>query len=246
MPNFYKRNHMDQLIPITGYANSYQELCNKTAEPGEFYNVLDEKPFVTYCKEDSTEIGDTLMETDVIGWYKNKAELESNERVIEGEVFITGDASPFTRWKGAYVDRIATWVEDGQEEKKIVRKFKNQAMLTRSRVQPEEGVFYAVGSEAPYKVYGVVSAWTPVGSFISYIANSMTQLVNKPTKSSPGEVAYMNGLYYIYDGTGWNEIIVEEPIESVYKHTYAKNGVRYRLREGFKFGTLEFFAPRKL
>lgn len=242
---------MEQLIPITGYANTYKELCNKIAMPGEYYNVLEEKPFVTYYKEDSVEIGDTMQTTDVIGWYLNKAELESNVRPMEGEVYITGSSAPYTRWKAQYVNYVMTFVEDGEEEKKILRKFKTLAMLTRAKVQPEEDVYYAVGHEAPYKVYGVVSSWTPVGSFISYIVDDIHQLYNKPSKSNPGEIAYMKGNYYLFKGKmadkeeGWVRIDIPEPMENIYSHVfYAKDGEQYKLREGQYGGTLEFYQPR--
>lgn len=236
---------MDQLIPITGCAESYKELCNKIAEPGEFYNVFDQAPFVTYRKTEGVEIGDTQMETDICGWFKNKAELESNVRIMEGEVYITGEIAPYTRWKAEYVDYVLTWVEDGEEEKKIIKKYKNFSWLMRSKPQPEEGIFYAVGGEVPFKVYGVVSSWEPVGSFISHVVEDMKQLQHKPEKSQPGEVAFMKGLFYFYNGKEWKQLEVHEPFESVGKHTYVKDGYKYRLREGQHFGTLEFYAPRE-
>ncbi len=236
---------MDQLIPITGYAESYEELCNKIAEHGEYYNVLNPKPFMTYYKLESVELGDTMTTTDVIGWFKNKAELESNVRIMEGEVYITGEYSPYTRWKAEYVDYVLTWVQDGEEEKKIVKKFKNVNWLTRSKLQPEEGIFYAVGGEVPYKVFGVVSSWEPVGSYISYVVKDINQLLHKPEKSNPGEIAFLNGLYYLYTGKEWKEIEIPEPFENTGKHTYIKDGKKYRLREGAQFGTLEFYAPRE-
>lgn len=246
---------MEQLIPITGYAKTYEELCQKVAEPGEFYNVLEVQPFITYCKDEGIEIGDTTQTTDVIGWYKNKAELESNVKPTEGDVYITGDYSPYTRWKAEYVNYVMTWVEDGEEEKKILRKFKNLAMLTRAKVQPEEGVYYAVGAEAPYKVYGVVSRWTPVGAFISHVVDDIKQLWHKTQKSNPGEIAYIKGNYYLFTGAlrdhgegfeGWVQIDIPEPIENVRNHVFVVNsGEHYKLREGQYPGTLEFFKPRE-
>ena len=236
---------MEPLIPITGFAKTYDELCNKVAESGEYYNVLDESPFTTYHKLDGVEIGDTLKTTDIIGWFPNKAEMESNVRPAEGEVYITGIAAPYQRWKYEYVDYVLTCIEDGEEELKIVKKYKNKTMLTRGGAVPEEGVYYAVGKEAPYAVYGVVSSWEPVGTFISWVARDIVQLKQKPIKSNPGEIAYIKGLYYLYDGSSWTQIDVPEPIENVGKHTYqVKNGDRYRLREGQYPGTLEYYQPR--
>ena len=237
---------MEQLIPITGYAETYKELCNKIAMPGEYYNVLDPKPFMTYVKLEGVEIGDTLDTTDILGWFPNKAELESNIRPSEGEVYITGEYSPYTRWKAQYVDYIMTWVEDGEEEKKIVKRYKTLAVLSRSKeAQPEEGVFYAVGKEVPFAVYGVVSSWEPVGAYLSYVAKDMKQLINKPSKSQPGEIAFLDGLYYLYDGNGWNQIDIPEPIGNVNKHVYIANDEAYKLREGQHPGTLEFYQPRE-
>lgn len=242
---------MEQLIPITGYAKSYEELCNKVAMPGEYYNVIDGSPFMTYHKLDAAEIGDTLETTDVLGWYQVKAELESNVNPNEGDVYIVGISAPYTRLKAQYVDYVMSWVEDGKEEKKIVKKYKNQAMLTRARLQPEEGIFYSVGSEAPYKVYGVVSQWEPVGVFISFVADKPEALNNIPVKNNPGEIAYVKGLYYLYTGEkkqgndGWTPIDIPEPIENIYKHVYKNKDERYKIREGVKLGTLELFSPRE-
>ena len=242
---------MNQLIPITGYAETYEELCNMIAEPGEFYNVLEQKPFLTYNKIEGVEIGDTLKTTDVIGWYKNKAELESNIRPTEGEVYITGLSAPYTRWKAEYVNYVMTWLEDGTEDKKILKKFKTPGMLTRSHEQPEEGIYYAVGHEAPYKVFGVISTWEPVGSFISYVVDDIHQVINKDERSQPGEIAYVKGMYYVYKGKkldggeGWVQIDVAEPMENVYKHVFEKNGEKYKLREGQYYGTLEYYQPRE-
>ena len=236
---------MDLLIPITGYAKSYDELCNKTAMSGEFYNVPENGLFTTYCKTGSDEIGDTLETTDVVGWYKTKADLESNIRPSEGECYITGDYPPYTRWKAAYINYKMTFIENGECDKKIVRNFKTLALLTKARLQPEEGVFYSLGKEMPFKIYGMVSAWEPVGSFITYVVKDMKQLINKPTKSQPGEVAFLNGLYYIYNGSEWERLECVEPVENVYKHTYAEGDKKFRIREGLKMGTLEFFTPKE-
>lgn len=236
---------MDQLIPIMGYAQTYEELTNKKAESGEFYNCFDVVPFQTYCQTGQPELGDKMMETDVLGWYQVKAELESNvTKPKEGDVYICGITSPYTRYKAQYVDYVMTWVEDGQEEKKIVRNYKNYQMLMRAKLEPEEGIYYSVGKELPMKLYGVVTSWEPVGTFISHCVKNMTQLLNKPTKSNPGEVAYLNGMLYFYDGETWNEIKVKEPMQNVYKHVYEKDGSCYQLREGSRAGTLEFYAPR--
>ena len=237
---------MEPLIPITGYAESYEALCTKIAEPGEFYNVLDEKPFTTYCKQEGVEIGETTETTDVIGWYKNKAELESNVRFVEGDVYIVGEYSPYTRLKGMYVDHIAQWVEDGEESKKIVKKYKNKDMLMRAHNVPEENVYYAVGKELPFKLYGVVSSWDKVGSFISWLVDDINQLLHKDTKSNPGEIAYMEGLYYLFtNNRTWEKIDIPEPMKNVFEHSYVdKTGNKYKLREGQYPGTVEYYQPR--
>lgn len=238
---------MEQLIPITGYAKTYKELCNKVAQPGEYYNVLEEKPFITYHKLDSTEIGDVMQETDVCGWVKNKAELESSVKPTEGDVWLTGEIAPYTRWKAQYINYVMNWVEDGEEDKKIVKKYKNYDMLRRAHLEPEEGVFYAVGKEAPFKLYGVISEWEPVGSFISYIANSVNALDISFTKGSKnvGEVGYVKGMYYIYDGKHFVKIDIPEPIEQAYEHVFETRGEKYKIREGVKLGTLEFYQVKE-
>ena len=239
---------MERLIPITGFAETYDELCNMIAEPGEYYNVLEPKPFMTYVKLESVEIGDTMSTTDIIGWFKNKAELESNIRPVEGEVYITGEAEPYTRWKAQYVNYVMTWVEDGEEKKRIIKRYKNQLGLNRSHPVPEEGIFYAVGEEAPYKVFGVISSWEPVGSFISKIADSVPQLShgNQYTiPDQPGDIGFVKGLYYLYDGKAWKQIDIPEPIENAQKHVFITNGEKYKLREGQHPGTLEFYQPKE-
>lgn len=243
IPFFEIRIKMEKLIPITGYAKTYAELCNKIAEPGDYYNVLEPKPFTTYYKLDGVEIGDTLMTTDVIGWYKNKAELESNVKPTEGDVYITGDYEPYTRWKAQYVDYVMTWIADGEENKKIIKKYKTQKGLGSSRPVPEEGIFYAVGETAPYKVYGVVSSWEPVGSFISYVYDRLAS-TDRMTKQ-PGEIALVKGLYYVWAGSKWEQIDIPEPVENVYKHVFESRGEKYKLREGQYPGTLEFFQPKE-
>ena len=237
---------MNQLIPISGYANSYKELCTKVAGEGEFYNVLEEYPFLTYIKTDETQIGDTLETTDVIGWYENKAELESNvTKPANGDVYITGSMSPYTRWKAVYDSgKLDRWEDDGTEEKKIVKKFANTVYLGKAHLQPEEGIYYSVGKTAPYKVYGVVSEWEPVGTFISYLREDIDKLKFKPEKSNVGEIANVKGIFYLYDGNDWVELILPEPMKNVNKHTYTDGEHNYRLREGSAAGTLEFYEPR--
>lgn len=237
---------MERLIDITGYANTYEELCNKQAGAGEFYNVLSPKPFMTYMKTNDSEIGDTLKETDICGWYSNKAELESNvTKPDHGDVYVTGSHAPYLRWKAEYEGGVVKWVEDGESDQRIERKFKNVAMLTRSRVLPEEGVFYAVGKTAPYKIYGVISAWEPIGAFISRMPETKTSMINNAEKKSEGEVAFLNGIFYMYIGGKWEMIQTPEPLENTTLHTYTDGKKNYRLREGQYAGTLEFFEPRQ-
>lgn len=239
---------MEQLIPITGFANTYEELCTKVAQPGEYFNVLEPKPFMTYHKLDGIELGNTNKTTDVSGWFKNKAELESNIRPTEGEIWITGECAPYTRWKAEYVDYILTFVEDGEEEKKIIKNYKTINRFGMAHLEPEEGIYYSVGKELPFALYGVVSSWEPVGTFISYIADSVEKLYYPYTQPKPltGQIAYVKGMYYLCDGDKWNPIDIPEPIENVYKHVFeAKDKQLYRLREGRQPGTLEYFQPKE-
>lgn len=242
---------MEPLIPITGYAMSYEELCNKVAEPGEYYNVIDGSPFMTYHKLNETELGPTNETTDVLGWFHVKAELESNINPNEGDVYIVGISAPYTRLKAQYVNYVLTWVEDGQEEKKIIKRFKNQAMLTRSRVQPEEGIFYSVGNTAPFAVYGVVSSWEPVGVYISAVKANVEYFHNDGVKHNAGEIAYVNGLYYLFTGAerdgyeGWKRIDIPEPMKNIYEHVYKEKDKRYKIRESVKIGMLELYSPKE-
>lgn len=234
---------MDLLIPITGYANTYEELCTRTAEEGEFYNVLTGKPFMTYCKTGETEIGATGEETDVLGWFPNTAELESNVKPTDGDVYIIGLSEPYTRKKAVFEKGTVRWEDDGEENKKIVKNYKTNSMLGKAHLEPEEGIYYSVGKELPFKVYGVISSWEPVGAFISHFAKDIRGLNNRSI--SLGEIGYIEGAYYLYTENGWEQIDIYEPMENVYKHTYIKDGKKYRLRESPNFGNLEFFEPRR-
>ena len=236
---------MNALIDITGYSDSYENLVTKVAMPGEFYNVLDGTPFTTYVKTDETEIGYQGKETDVLGWYQVKAELESNVvKPNDGDVYITGLSSPYTRWKATVRGIDIKWDEDGEEELKIVKNYKDLTRLGRAKLTPEEGIYYSLGKVAPYKLYGVISAWDPVGTFISYTAKSMKSL--EQFGKGSGEVGLVNGLFYIHTSEGWKQITIPEPIADYSKHTYVdRMGNICKIREGFALGTLEFYSPKE-
>ena len=230
---------MGNLIDITGFADSYETLCTKDATDGEFWNVLEDGFFTTYRKTGDTEVGDLLQETDVLGWFEQKAELESNvTKPNDGDIYIVGIAAPYTRWKAVVRGVDKSWEEDGEEEKKIVKNFKDvQRLGTRSR-QAEEGIYYSIGKKAPYKLFGLVSHWEPVGSFIS--------CVNAKYASGLGEVCYDHGLWFLHDGHwSWSQIEFPEPIQNYGQHEYfTKDGTKIKIREGFALGTLEFYTPR--
>ena len=236
---------MERLIPISGFARTYKELCTKVAAAGEFYNVLDEYPFMTYLKTENMQIGDTLETTDVLGWFANKAELESNAKPSNGDIYITGLAAPYTRWKAVFESGKPHWEEDGLEEKKILKNYRTTNRLGMAHLEPEEGVYYSVGKEAPFKLYGVISEWEPVGTFISFLHEDIDKLKHNPEKRNPGETACIQGIFYLYNGEEWEQIILPEPLRNVYKHSYTDGNHVYRLREGSALGTLEFYSPKE-
>ena len=235
---------MIKLIDITGYAESYDELCKMDAYEGEFYNVLDGFPFTTYRKTDSSEVGYLHETTDVIGWFLNRAELESNVRKPnDNDVYIVGSDSPYTRMKAVVRGIDIRWEEDGEEEKKILRNYKTKAVFAKRQVEPEEGIFYSMGKEAPYDLYGLRSAWEECGAFISLTARNKVTLNHM--RANPGEVAYTDGLFWLYTNDfRWKLLETPEPLENVSKHSYLHNDKIYKLREGRVGGTLEFFEPR--
>lgn len=236
---------MDYLIDISGYAETYEELCNKkdTVE-GEFYNVLDGNPFTTYVKTGTEELNPIEKQTDVVGWYKNKAELLSNvKKPNDQDVYITGDIAPYTRWKATVRGVDIKWEEDGQEELKIVKLYKTKTGLLRSHYQLDPEIYYSVGENAPYEIYGVLPAWEPIGTFISRTGNKLNEFAN--TKLTVGSVAFVRGLFYIYTENGWQSLEIKEPIDNVENHTYVVDGEKYRIREGLRLGTLEFYSPRE-
>ena len=231
---------MGTLVDITGYADSYEILCTKNALDGEFWNVFEDGFFTTYRKTGETEIGDLLQETDVLGWFEQKAELESNvTKPKDGDVYIVGITAPYTRWKAVVRGVDKTWEEDGEEEKKIVKNFKDTQRLGTKTRQPEEGIYYSVGKAVPFKVFGLVSHWEPVGSLIS--------CVNEKYARGVGEIAYCGGKWFLHDAPEhWKQIMFTEPIENYTQHEYiTKDGTITRIREGFVLGTLEFYSPRK-
>jgi len=236
---------MDYLIDISGYADSYEELCNKkgTVE-GEFWNVLDGNPFTTYVKTGSEELNSIEKQTDVLGWYKNTAELFSNVRKPnDQDVYITGEFAPYTRWKATVRGVDIKWDEDGSEELKIIKNYKTKTGMMRSRptLDPEE--FYSIGENAPFEIYGVLPAWEAIGTFISRTANKLAELNN--TKLTLGTVAFIHGIFYLYTENGWKVLEIKEPIDNVDKHVYVVNDKKYKIREGMHLGTLEFYAPRE-
>ena len=236
---------MDYLVDITGYAETYEELCNNSkAMEGEFWNVLDGNPFTTYVKTAGEEFNPINKQTDVIGWFSHKAELESNvKKPNDQDVYLVGLYEPYTRWKATVRGVDIKWEEDGVEELKIVKNYKTKLSLTRSRNLPEEGVYYSIGEKAPYEVYGPTAAWEPVGAFISRCGNKLFEFSN--TKLSVGMVAFIHGLFYIFTEDGWKQLEIKEPIDNVDAHTYVIDDKKYKIREGMHLGSLEFYAPRE-
>ena len=234
---------LDNLVDISGYAESYEDLCKKTAFVGEYFNVLNEKPFMTYRKSEQTEYGTLLETTDVHGWYENKFELESNVlKPNDEDIYITGLSEPYTRWKAVVHGIDVEWVEDGTEDKKILKQFQSQKAFARCKLIPESGIYYAIGKTAPFELYGEISSWEPVGMFISYCVNTLFEINRLSPKI--GEVAYCQGLFYIYTEDRWKPIEIIEPMENVSKHSYKYKDSVYKIREGVKLGTLEYFSPR--
>lgn len=235
---------MEKLIDISGYANTYAELCRMDAFPGEFYNCLEGYPFTTYRKTDETELNYINEKTDIIGWYENRAELESNvKKPKENDVYIVGLDSPYTRYKAVINDSDIEWVEDGEEEKKILKNYKTNTAFTKRQVEPEEGIYYSVGKTAPYQIFGLVSYWEECGFYISVAAKN-TNLLNS-AKAYPGEFAFTEGQFWLYTNDKiWEPMEIIEPIGNVYKHAYKSGEKTYRLREGKLGGTLEWFEPR--
>lgn len=233
------------LIDITGYAESYEELCNKEAEEGSFYNVLDGNPFTTYRKTAGREFNSIQEKTDVLGWYQNTAELHSYvKKPNDQDVYITGMIAPYTRWKATVRGVDISWAEDGTEDRKIVKNYKTEIGLRRARnSMDDDEIFYSVGEQAPFEIYGVTAEWEPQGAYISRTGKSVHEFAN--TGLLPGMVAFCHGIFYLYTDNGWRELEIREPIENAKKHTYILGNNKYKIREGFKLGTLEFYSPRE-
>lgn len=235
---------MEPLIDISGYAESYDELCTKVAYEGEYYNVLDGKPFTTYRNSGKTDIGYLFQETDVLGWYQNKAELLSYvTKPNDKDVYITGMSAPYTRWKATVRGVDISWAEDGTEEKKVLKNYKAITNLGKAHLEPKEDIYYSVGKEAPYRLYGTVSSWDEVGTFISCHGKNYMELGQYC--KGVGHVGCIDGLLHIRKENGWEPLEVVEPISNYSKHVYADKDRLCKIREGFVLGTLEFYVPRK-
>ena len=238
------------LIDITGFAETYDELCNRQAETGAFFNVPDGNPFTTYMKTGGEDLHYIMEETDVLGWYRNTAELQSYVRKPnDQDVYIVGECAPYTRYKATVRGVDIKWEEDGDELRKIAKNYKTETGMRRAKNSLDPEVFYSVGEQLPYKIYGVTSEWTEQGAYISRMGNNLREFNN--TGLLPGMVAFVHGVFYLYTGStghgeeGWRELEIKEPMENAKKHTYTSGGLKYKLREGAKAGTLEFYAPRE-
>lgn len=238
---------MNKLIDISGCVEREEDLMNIQAVPGEFYNVLNPAPFLTFRKTEDSDLADLQLETDIIGWFENKAELLSNVPSPNiGDVYITGSSAPFTRWKANILNTETEWFEDGESDIKILKKFLSPKLIAKSQPELDPDIYYSVGKAAPYKVFGTISSWECIGMYISHYGEDFQK--NYYEGFRIGEVAYSNGMFYLYSKDGWNEIKIIEPFENFKKHIYKDhyNDRKYSIREGFKLGTLEFFEPKEL
>ncbi len=236
---------MEKLIGISGYAETEKDLTKVKAEEGEFYNVLSPYPS-TYIKTGRTEFGDLLEKTDIIGWFENKAELESVvTKPNNGDIYITGMAAPYSRWKAVVRGTAVLWEEDGESEIKIVRKFNSAKQFNSAGLDDDPENYYSIGKTAPFALYGAKSTWECVGLFISHSGGDFQK--NYYEGFNIGEIGCSGGLFYIYTEEGWKDLKIIEPFDNYKKHIYKDkyNDRHYSIREGFKIGTLEFFTPKE-
>ena len=236
---------MEKLIDSSGYVEKEEDLTNIEALEGEFYNVLAPAPFMTYRKTSESEIGNLQQTTDIIGWFENTAELESNVRKPnDRDVYITGTAAPYTRWKAVVRGVDIKWENDGESEIKVIRRFASERMLNSARLVPETDEYYSVGKAAPFALYGVKQAWECVGAFLSHCGDDFEKNYREGFRI--GEIAFGKGMFYLYTDEGWQPMKIIEPFENYKRHIYKdQNSDRtYSIREGFKIGTLEFFEPK--
>ena len=237
---------MEKLIDISGFVEKEEDLLFIDAYEGEFYNVLSPKPFTTYRKTGDLEIKYLQKTTDIIGWFENKAELESNiKNPNDKDIYITGIIAPYTRWKARIFKNELTWEENGESDIKIIRRFASPQMLALAKLEPEEENYYSVGKTAPFQLYGAAPYWECIGMYISHIGDNFREFKRNGFKD--GETAYNQGLFYIYNNHEWKEIRIIEPFENYKKHIYKdlQNDRNIAIREGFKLGTLEFFEPKE-
>ena len=238
---------MEKLIKISGFVNSEIDLLKIDADEGDYYNVLSPAPFMTYKKTNDPEICNLMQTTDIIGWFENFAELESYiTKPNYGDIYITDDTAPFTRWKcNINTEGKYEWIEDGKSDIKILRKFTSEKLLNNANLIPEPELFYSVGKKAPYNLYGTVKSWEPVGMYISLIGDNFQKI--QYLGFSIGEIAFIDGLLWLFTKDGWKELDYIEPLENYKKHIYheKKSNRIYKIREGFKLGTLEFFTPKE-
>ena len=233
---------MDQLITISGYANTSLELCSmKNAKVGDYYNAFDQFPFMTYRKTSETKVGDTGKTTDVLGWFQTIDELKENVKALDGDVYIVGD-KPYTRMKAVATGNGIEWEEDGTETIKIVQSFKDVQRMGHAKFEVKEGIYCAIGKQLPLAVYGLLSVWEPVGMYTTLVVSRFSQL--KVKRMNRGDVGCADGIFYMYDGNQWHPLL-NEPVKNVFKHTYYDGERHYMIREGLSIGTIELFTPRE-
>ncbi len=239
---------MEKLIDISGYVAKEEDLTKTPASEGEFYNVLFPAPFMTYRKTSESEIGDLQETTDIIGWFENKAELDSNVRKPNNnDVYITGVSELYTRWKAVVSDNGINWIEDGESNIKVLKKYASARSLRNAYLELDldSENFYSVGKTAPYALYGTKSTWECVGAILSHVGNDFDKYYREGFRI--GEIAFGRGLFWIYKENGWEELKIIEPFENYKKHLYKdkENDRLYSIREGWKLGTLEFYTPKE-
>ena len=237
---------MEKLIDISGYVEKEEDLTHIEALEGEFYNVLSPAPFMTYRKTGNSEIGNLQKTTDIIAWFENSAELESNVRKPnDKDIYITGMSAPYTRWKAVVRGNDVKWEKDGESDIKVVRRFASERMLNTSNPEPDNEKYFSVGKTAPFELYGVKPSWERIGAFISHCGDDFEKNYREGFRI--GEIGFGKGMFYLYTDEGWQPMKIIEPFENFKKHIYKyqNSGRNYSIREGFKLGTLEFYEPKE-
>lgn len=231
---------MERLFEINGWAETEADLQKYNPKNGEtvIINVVGE-PFDTYMICGDDDMGDLGLETDIIKNYSELAEVKSIVKPKDGDVYTVGDSAPYSRYKAFVRGEKVEWEANGQTDLFVKGHAGNKGVFSRQNNEVEDGVYYSVGSQAPFKLFGKISTWNKIGRYITgdwNVHNANPQV---------GEVWDFNGTLKLKTEDGWRTLNKKLPLKNIFTMDFEKNGDTIRLREGMELGTYEFYVVKE-